>query len=173
MSEPLHAAYTDRNQVTWLHDEDDLYVSDDDWAGVVLPLPVVEKIHGPLTPMPADPATSGNVSDGSHTFNELDESRMVYQAALFTEWARTGTVPVVKTWTHDDGQPCYGGSWFLVVADLPGIGQVSNHYPAEHWDAFAAVPEGTPAPFDGHTSADTLTRMRDWIAREVTAGAAS
>jgi hypothetical protein len=112
----------------------------------------------------------GNYSDGYHTFNELYEFRKTYNAALFNEWANfrinppDGSEPVAKfdvhkSWNHNDGQPCFGGGWFIVVATLP-TGQISNHYEAKDWDLFK-IPEAKNAkhPFDGHTSADVVVRL--------------
>lgn len=72
----------------------------------------------------------GNLSDGYHTFNELYEFRKVYNATLFNEWAKQGVYEVHKSWKHHNGELCFGGGWFIVVATLP-TGQISNHYKAE------------------------------------------
>jgi hypothetical protein len=116
-----------------------------------------------------------NTSDGYHTFKELYEFRKVYNAALFNEWAKqemrnpkwaNGNEPlnlpkynVHKSWRHNDGELCFGGGWFIVVAVLP-TGQISNHYEAKDWDLFK-IPETEKAlfEFDGHTSQDVLDRL--------------
>ena len=109
------------------------------------------------------------LSDGYHTFEELYEFRKVYNAALFNEWAYSGitkkVVPypkydVHKSWKHNDGELCFGGGWFIVVAVLP-TGQISNHYKAEDWDLFK-IPhyETAKYPFDGHTSHQVLERLK-------------
>ncbi len=105
-------------------------------------------------------AIDGNTSDGYHTFNELYEFRKAYNAALFNEWAAGNKCSVHKSWRHHDGELCFGGGWFIVVAVLPD-GQISNHYEAKDWDLFA-VPETERAlfEFDGHTSADVVARLR-------------
>ena len=102
----------------------------------------------------------GEVSDGYHTFNELYEFRKVYNAALFNEWAKQGKYNVHKSMKHHEGDECFGGGWFIVVAVLPG-GQISNHYEMADWDLFN-VPEHDKAlfPFDGHTGADVLERLK-------------
>ena len=113
----------------------------------------------------------GDLSDGYHTFNELYEFRKIYNAALFNEWAikpagfnNDGTIiPVFnvhKSWKHNDGEPCFGGGWFIVSAMLP-TGLISNHYKAEDWDLFK-IPEVEKAlyEFDGHTSEDVLNRLK-------------
>lgn len=113
----------------------------------------------------------GEVSDGYHTFNELYEFRKMYNAALFNEWAKDHIIGsniepgpkynVHKSWKHNDGELCFGGGWFIVVADLPG-GQISNHYKAEDWDLFK-IPETEKAllPFDGHTGSDVINRLKN------------
>lgn len=102
-----------------------------------------------------------NVSDGYHTFGELYEFRKVYNAALFNEWAKQNKYGVHKSKKHNDGEDCFGGGWFIVVAELP-MGQISNHYEMKDWDLFA-IPEFPKAlnPFDGHTGQDVLKRLKD------------
>lgn len=96
--------------------------------------------------------------DAHHSKAELYEYRLLYNALAANEWAAHGTHQVVKSWTHSDGEPCFGGDWFIVVATLP-TGQVANHYRAEHWELFR-VPEGTPPAYDGHDSTAAAARMR-------------
>lgn len=127
----------------------------------------------------------GSLSDGYHTFDELYEFRKVYNAALFNEWADKiiGESPqgrftvkynpdfdgkivrynVHKSWKHYDGELCFGGGWFIVIAVLP-TGQISNHYEAKDWDLFK-VPQEEKAlfEFDGHTSADVLQRIKNLL----------
>ena len=122
------------------------------------------------------------VSDGFHTFKELYQFRKVYNAALFNEWAKVAMeikaledqgnwvsytkgsdiakYDVHKSWKHYDGELCFGGGWFIVVAMLP-TGQISNHYEAKDWDLFK-IPETEKAlfEFDGHTSKDVLERLK-------------
>ena len=76
----------------------------------------------------------GEVSDGFHTFDELYHHR------------------------HADGELCFGGGWFIVMANLP-TGQVSNHYRAEEWNLFN-VPERWKADeWDGHTPVEAANRL--------------
>lgn len=124
----------------------------------------------------------GKLSDGYHTFDELYEFRKLYNAALFNRWAKTHMdeiymmnkgymllhhnpveFDVHKSWKHNDGELCFGGGWFIVVAILPS-GQISNHYKAEDWDLFK-IPEVEKAkyPFDGHTSKDVLDRLNKYL----------
>lgn len=104
---------------------------------------------------------SSKISDGYHTFGELYEFRMLYNAALFNTWAKLGMYDVHKSIRHHgDSEPCFGGGWFVVVAILPG-GQITNHYDLRHWDSFK-VPECEEAkyPYDGHTSSDVIERLK-------------
>ena len=112
-----------------------------------------------LTPIEL-PSIDENTSDGYHTFKELYEFRKVYNAALFNEWAKSGNYFVHKSWKHHDGELCFGGGWFIVVAVLPS-GQISNHYEDKDWDLFKILE--TPAAmfeFDGHTPQDVLNRLQ-------------
>lgn len=106
-----------------------------------------------------DHQITGSTSDGHHTFDELYEYRILYNAHAAHGWTAAG-IPVVKSWRHSDGQECFGGGWFIVTADLP-TGQVANHYQATHWDLFN-VPEAETAPeWDGHTPTEAADRLRD------------
>jgi hypothetical protein len=115
-----------------------------------------------------------NTSDGYHTFKELYEIRKAYNVALFNEWASQlivekkvggaiveslGKYNIHKSWKHHDGELCFGGGWFIVVAILP-TGQITNHYKAEDWDLFK-IPEVEKAlfPYDGHTTEDVIHRL--------------
>lgn len=102
----------------------------------------------------------GDISDGYHTFNDLYEFRKVYNAVLFNEWAKLGKYEVHKSTKHHDGEECFGGGWFIVVAMLPD-GMISNHYEMKDWELFK-IPEWRKAifPFDNHTSADVIHRLR-------------
>lgn len=102
----------------------------------------------------------GRLSDGFHSHNELYRHRMVLTAHAALGWKAAGYL-VVKSWQHSDGEPCFGGGWFIVLAKLPTVGLVSYHYKAEHWDLFE-IPEveGKDLPaFDGHTADDVASRL--------------
>jgi hypothetical protein len=122
---------------------------------------IVKALEEALTQEQGEPvAVDGNTSDGYHTFNELYDFRKAYNAALFNEWAAGGKCSVHKSWRHHDGEPCFGGGWFIVVAVLPD-GQISNHYETKDWDLFV-LPEAERAlfEFDGHTGADVIHRLK-------------
>ena len=99
-----------------------------------------------------------DVSDGYHTFRELYKFRMIYNMALFNEWAKQGKYNVHKSKKHSDGKLCFGGEWFIVVAELPE-GQISNHYELKHWDLFEVPHRDTAVLFDGHTASDVVNRL--------------
>ena len=93
--------------------------------------------------------TVKDVSDGYHTFSELYEFRMAYNVLLFNEWAEQGKYLVHKSKRHSDGELCFDGEHFVVVAILPA-GQITNHYKLEHWDKFDVPHARTPyVEFDG------------------------
>lgn len=102
----------------------------------------------------------GKISDGFHTFDELYEFRKVFNASLFNEWSKNDLYHVHKSIRHHDGEECFGGGWFIVVAMLPS-GQISNHYEMKDWELFK-IPEERFAkfPFDGHSSQDVLERLK-------------
>lgn len=102
---------------------------------------------------------TGLLSDGYHTFDELYEFRKVFNAALFNEWSRQGLRDVHKSKKHNDGEDCFGGGWFIVMATLP-TGQISNHYKLEDWDLFKCEERERADKWDGHTSADVLERLK-------------
>lgn len=105
----------------------------------------------------------GNVSDGYHTFNELYEFRLLYNASMFNELAKQGFYDVHKSKLHSDGEYPFGDSnWFIVMAELP-TGQISNHYEMKDWDLFQ-IPEKEKAnAWDGHTSQDVVNRIRKFL----------
>lgn len=91
------------------------------------------------------------------------EFRKVYNAALFNEWALQGRYSVHKSKKHYDGEDCFGGGWFIVVAILP-LGQISNHYKIEDWDLFKCFAYETALfPYDNHSSHDVLKRLKELL----------
>lgn len=100
-------------------------------------------------------------SDGYHTFTELYEYRMLYNAHAARGWLSAG-IPVVKSWHHSDGEECFGGGWFIVTAQLP-TGQVSNHYPAKDWELFDVPCVDLAPEWDGHTPEQAADRLRNHL----------
>ena len=101
-----------------------------------------------------------SLSDEYHTLQELYDFRLVYNALLFNNWHKHNEYEVYKSKKHHDGEPCFDGEWFIVVAILP-TGQISNHYHIDYWDYFK-IPEYEKMKdeFDGHTSSDVLDRLK-------------
>ncbi|MCA9367622.1 hypothetical protein KC887_05190 [Candidatus Kaiserbacteria bacterium] len=99
------------------------------------------------------------VSDGHHTFDELYKYRMVFHMEACRLWLSEG-LTVVRSKYHSNGELCFGGAYFIVVAELP-TGQVSNHYKVKYEPYFDFIP-GTylPPTYDGHTPKQALHRMR-------------
>lgn len=104
----------------------------------------------------------GEVSDGYHTFNELYYYRMLYNAAFFNllpkEW-------VHKSKRHHNGEECFGGGWFIVMANLP-TGQVSNHYELKDWDLFKLPEKEFADEWDGHTPQEAAERLHKYLQQE-------
>ena len=105
------------------------------------------------------PKDMGKVSDGYHTFNELYEYRMLYNAALFNEFAKQGLYDVHKSRKHSDGEYPFGDSnWFIVMAELP-TGQISNHYEMKDWDKFQIPEKPLANKWDEHSPKDVVDRL--------------
>ena len=104
----------------------------------------------------------GNVSDGYHTFNELYRYRLLYNAAFFNELFKVGNVKVCKSHKHSDGKECFGGGWFIVMAELPS-GQISNHYENKDWDLFDIPELDTAWEWDGHTPNEASERLEHYL----------
>jgi len=104
----------------------------------------------------------GEVSDGYHTFNELYYYRMLYNAAFFNllpkEW-------VHKSKRHHTGEECFGGGWFIVMANLP-TGQISNHYKLKDWDLFHVPEKEFADEWDGHTPQEAAERLHKYLQQE-------
>ena len=91
----------------------------------------------------------GEVSDGSHTFNELYYHRMI----LFLVICSQNRDKAWKSWKHHDGTMYE--DYFIVGIDTPQ-GQFTYHYHANYWNNFE-VKELEFAPmWDGHESKDVV-----------------
>ena len=102
------------------------------------------------------------LNDQSELIQELYDFRLLYNALLFNEWFKNDVCEVYKSMKHHDGEPCFDGEWFIVVAILPTGKQITNHYNIQDWDLFQ-IPEYPQVKdtFDGHTSKDVLKRLRE------------
>ena len=93
----------------------------------------------------------------------LYDFRLTYNALLFNEWAENQKYEVYKSRRHGDGELCFDGEYFIVVAQLP-TGQVTNHYHIRNWDMFKINEyEKVKEDFDGHTSSDVIERLQQVI----------
>ncbi len=105
----------------------------------------------------------GEVSDGYHTFNELYEYRLLYNASMFNELAKQGLYDVHKSRKHSDGKyPFDNPNWFIVMAELP-TGQISNHYEMKDWSLFDIPEKEVANVWDEHTPKDVAERLRRFL----------
>lgn len=110
--------------------------------------------------------TLGELSDGYHTFNELYEFRLLYNAAFFNSMKDDPNwgFGEHKSWHHADAptESIFDKDWFIVMATLP-TGQISNHYPPEDWELFQIPEREVADKWDGHTTTDVAIRLRQFI----------
>lgn len=119
--------------------------------------------------------TIGEVTDGYHSFAELYKYRMLYNAAFFNmlasidAWTPEGSdnhqFDVHKSTHHSEGDECFGGGWFIVVATLP-TGQITNHYPMDDWDLFKIPERERAAQWDGASPATVADRLERYLRGE-------
>ena len=112
-----------------------------------------------INSLPQEQEDMGEVSDGYHTFNELYYYRMLYNAAFFNLLPK---YMVHKSKKHHDGEECFGGGWFIVMANLP-TGQVSNHYELKDWDLFQIPEKEIADEWDGHTPQEAAERLKKYL----------
>ena len=103
----------------------------------------------------------GEISDGYHTFNELYLYRMLYNAAFFNLLNKE-KYNVHKSKRHHTGEECFGGGWFIVMAELP-TGQISNHYELKYWNLFDIPEREFAMAWDGHTPQQAAQRLDDYL----------
>ncbi len=92
---------------------------------------------------------NGQISDGSHTFDELYYHRMILFAAL----CKVHKEHAWKSWFHDDGTMF--DDYFIVGIETPE-GQFTYHYHKDHWDKFEVDELASAPSWDGHTSDDVI-----------------
>lgn len=106
-------------------------------------------------------------TDGYHSFEELYDYRLLYNAALFNEFAKQNLYDVHKSKLHSDGEVPFGDpNWFIVMAELP-TGQISNHYEMKHWDLFNVPEKELANEYDGHSPQDVADRLRAFLSNKV------
>lgn len=106
------------------------------------------------------------ISDGFHTFDELYEYRMLYNAGFFNELSKDGGFNVHKSERHSDGDKCFGGGWFIVMATLP-TGQISNHYEMKYWDLFHCESRLCADKWDGHSPEEAAQRLKKFLSLNI------
>ena len=153
--------YIDADKVIALIDTklEDLGLSGSVWVGRSVLQDLKNDI---ITSLQQEQVDMGEVSDGYHTFNELYYYRMLYNAAFFNllpkEW-------VHKSKRHHTGEECFGGGWFIVMANLP-TGQISNHYELKDWDLFKVPEKEFADEWDGHTPQEAAERLHKYLQQE-------
>lgn len=90
-----------------------------------------------------------DTSDGYHTFKQLYYQRMMLFAVLVKEHKERAW----KTRRHEDGEPCFGGGWFLVTIDTPN-GAYGYHYEDKYWSMFDCEELPKAKPWDGYDERD-------------------
>ena len=101
----------------------------------------------------AQPAITGETSDGYHTFNELYHHR----AILFSVICNEHTDIAWKSKLHHDGT-MYDGM-FIVGINAPD-GQATYHYDiCPYWDMFQVKELDRAPEWDGHTPAQAIERI--------------
>ena len=133
---------------------------------------IVEKLPGGIQVSTGETVDSvEELSDGSHTFKELYKYRMLYNAAFFNSlafydnWADgswQAEYDVHKSKRHSDGEECFGGGWFIVMAELP-TGQISNHYEMKYWDLFKIPEKDKANQWDGHSPQEAAERLEKFL----------
>lgn len=89
----------------------------------------------------------GDISDGSHTFDELYYHRMI----LFSIICNDNSSCAWKSWKHHDGTMF--DDYFIVGINTPE-GQYSYHYHKDHWDRFWINELDFAPEWDGHQPKD-------------------
>lgn len=105
------------------------------------------------------PCKPGEVSDGYHTFDELYDHRCTLFLALMSAHP---DLSWMSTKHHDDSE---WEGWFIAGMRLP-TGDVTYHLPV----SMLGLAQNTGClvldrgiEWDGHTAADVVTRVQEWI----------
>lgn len=102
-----------------------------------------------------------DTSDGYHTFRQLYYQRMMLFAVLVQEHKDCAW----KTRNHEDGEPCFGGGWFLVTIDTPR-GAYGYHFEEKYWRLFDCPELPKAKHWDGYTECD-VNRLFSLLGYEV------
>lgn len=129
-----------------------IYAAKEAWAQGESPERWIEAIE-PVDYVEIPETGIGDLSDGYHSFNDLYYQRLVLTIALVKAYRDRAW----KSWKHEDGEPCFGGGWFIVGIDTPA-GSYTYHYEAKDWYAFDCQELPVSKHWDGHTDKD-VTRL--------------
>lgn len=135
-----------------------------EWCAFYCAVKAAEREVATPDPKPAPAPDKGEESDGYHTFNELYEHRHALFMALAACVPAPGAAWMSRL--HDDGSSMPG--WFIAGIDLPRGKTITYHLPERLWgEAWESnhfnVLKRAPK-WDGHTSADVVKRLHEWIA---------
>ena len=120
---------------------------------------------GDLADLIEPPEITEDTSDGYHTFAQLYYQRMMLFAVLVQEHKDRAW----KTWNHEDGEPCFGGGWFLVTIDTPR-GAYGYHYEEKYWNLFDCKELPKAKHWDGYTE-ENVNRLFSLLGYEVSGDA--
>ncbi len=107
---------------------------------------------------------SNRISDGYHEFGELYEHRITLFIALcrvldgLAPYCGLKDFSVWKSLKHSDGTGISG--WFILGIGKEKGGQITYHVPISKWDECAFEALDQAPPWDGHSSADVLKRLK-------------
>lgn len=123
---------------------------------------------GMTTTMELDGPEIMSVSDGYHTMDELYDHRISLWITLCriryesTVGMLGWSTEVWRSKNHSDGEPAFGGTWFVLGIGKEAGKQITYHLPIALWDKtyFAETLDKAPE-WDGHTSNDVLERLKN------------
>jgi hypothetical protein len=101
----------------------------------------------------SESSTTGGISDGYHTFDELYEHRHV----LFIQVLNVNEGISFKTLLNHKKEKWDG--WFIAGINTP-MGQATYHLPIKYWDKVKAKDVEYNHDYDGHNSTDVLYRLQ-------------
>lgn len=114
-------------------------------------------LNGQISEMKSNGSLDTNlISDGLHTFGELYEHRITLFTVLVRLYAEIyGDYSAWRTRPRD--------GWFILGLKKTKGEQITYHLPESKWSEtdFANDLEEGEYEFDGHTSADVLTRLKN------------
>lgn len=126
-------------------------------ATIQVEMPDVETINAAICQPSID---TNRVSDGYHTFGELYDHRITLYIALCRLAHHETRCEVWRSRAHSNGEVWDG--WFILGINKAGGKQITYHLPESDWARcdFAETLGAAPT-WDGHTSSDVLTRIKE------------